>query len=211
MSIWKENENKIEVQFEDGANTTVDLVIGCDGIHSAIRDKFVADEPSYSGRVAFRGLVPIKELESWWPLESYSASWLGKDKHFLVFPISQNKTLNVVAFVSMNGEDLGTLKESWSATGQLSEVIEHFADFDEPVQSIISLMSRTPSKWVLNDRNPIENWVFMNGKIALMGDAAHAMLPHQGERFCQSNLRILIDHQVPAQVRPLRMAISWVV
>lgn len=83
--------------------------------------------------VAFRGLVPIKELESWRPLESYSASWLGKDKNFLVFPISQNKTLNVVAFDSINGEDLGSLKESWSATGQLSEVIEHFADFDEPV------------------------------------------------------------------------------
>jgi salicylate hydroxylase len=96
--------------------------------------------------------------------------------------------LNVVAFVSIRKEALGSLKESWSATGQRSEVVEHFAGFDEPVRKIISLLSQTPSKWVLNDRNPIKQWAFMNGKVVLMGDAAHAMLPHQGKRCYQATI-----------------------
>lgn len=176
----------MRIEFEDGTTSTTDLVVACDGIHSVIRNQFVADNPSYSGRVAYRGLVPINYIESWFPFPSFSASWLGKDKHFLVFPMSQNTTLNIVAFVSIKKEDLGQLKESWTATCPLSEVADHFEDFHEPVRKIISLMSPTPSKWVLNDRNTIEKWSFLNGKVVLVGDAAHAMLPHQGSLTCRN-------------------------
>ena len=41
-------------------------------------------------------------------------------------------------------------------------------------------MDERPSKWILNDREPLEQWVWASGKVVLMGDAAHAMLPHQG-------------------------------
>jgi salicylate hydroxylase len=177
----QESGDKVQIQFEDGTSAAADLVVGCDGIHSAIRNQFVADNPSYSGRVAFRGLVPIEQPKSWWLFQTYSSSWLGKDKHFLVFTISQNKILNIVAFVSIKKEELGTLQESWTATGDRAEVAKHFEDFDEPVRKIIGLMGPKPSKWILNDRNPIEQWTFMDGKVVMVGDAAHAMLPHQGQ------------------------------
>ena len=146
--------------------------MGCDGIHSSIRSQFRSDNPRFSGRIAYRGLVPIRDLESWWPLPSYSASWLGPDKHFLVFPISKNTVLNIVGFVYSNDTEA---KESWSSTGTREEVQAAFAEFEPTVRNTIALMNENPSKWVLNDRELLDQWVFGNGRIVLMGDAAHAV------------------------------------
>jgi salicylate hydroxylase len=181
VDYLQEQGEEVLIEFDDGTNAAANLVVGCDGIHSTVRSQFVADNPTYSGRIAFRGLVPISSLESFWPLPTYSASWLGKDKHCLMFPISRNKTLNIVAFVATEEEDLGDLKESWTATGSRAEIMKHFDGFEETVQRTLSLLGPHPSKWLLNDRDPLEQWVWMGGKVVLMGDAAHAMLPHQGQ------------------------------
>lgn len=122
--------------------------------------------------MCYRGLVPIKDLETWWPFKSYSISWLGPDKHFLAFPISKNKTLNIVAFVYSDDE---RALESWTATGHRSEVQKEFESFDPTVRKTISFMNEFPSKWILNDRELLDQWVFGSGKIVLMGDAAHAV------------------------------------
>lgn len=115
----QDNGTDVTLHFRDGTSATADLVVGCDGIHSMLRSQFSADHPRYSGQIAYRGLVSITpELRAWWPFPSYSASWLGPDKHFLVFPISRNTLLNVVAFVSTEEHALGGLKESWTATGR---------------------------------------------------------------------------------------------
>jgi len=124
--------------------------------------------------------VPISEIEDWWGFDTYSVTWLGKNRHFLCFPISQNKTLNIVAFVAEKEENLGDLKESWTAIGQREEVFEAFKLFEERVQKLIQLMPEQPSKWLINDRKPLDQWVYLGGKVVLLGDAAHAMTPHQG-------------------------------
>lgn len=177
------------IEFLDGTTSEADLVIGCDGIHSALRAHFVTDNPRYSGLVAYRGLVPIEKLESLKNTPTYSMSWLGKDRHFLTFPISQNRLLNIVAFVSTAEEELSDMKESWIATGDRLDLERHFGDFAEPVKEIIGNMPLNPSKWKLNDRVPLEQWMFANGKVWLMGDAAHAMLPFRASfqypRFSQ--------------------------
>lgn len=125
--------------------------------------------------------MPTSKIEAWWPLQTYSVSWLCKDKHFIVFPVSQNRTLNIVAFVSTPGTELGGLRESWTSTGERSQLAKDFEDFEETVRRVIDCMDDKPSKWILNDREPLEQWVWASGKVVLMGDAAHAMLPHQGK------------------------------
>lgn len=97
-----------------------------------------------------------------------------------MFPISQNKLLNIVAFVATPENELGGLKESWTATGDRIDTVEAFLNFEETIQKVIGLMPENPSKWLLNDRDPLDQWVFADGQVVLMGDAAHAMLPHQG-------------------------------
>ncbi len=61
-----------------------------------------------------------------------------------------------------------------------------FQGFDRCVQDLIQLMNERPSKWSINDREPLDRWHWMGGKVVLLGDAAHAMLPHLGAGAGQS-------------------------
>jgi salicylate hydroxylase len=88
--------------------------------------------------------------------------------------------LNVVGFVTKDRVDLGDLKESWSCTGDITDMRKDFAGFEETVQRIMGKLISTPSKWLLNDRDPLDQWVYEDGQVVLLGDAAHAMLPYQG-------------------------------
>ncbi|PNP38259.1 mannitol 1-phosphate dehydrogenase [Trichoderma gamsii] len=181
--IEDQKGGKAVIHFADGTHVSADLVIACDGIHSNVRRQFSKGNdlmPRYSGRVCYRGLLPMSAVEEDWPYDSFAVSWLGPSRHFLVFPISQNKTLNVVAFVSKTEAELGALKESWSSTAPRSEVEAEFSGWDETVQKVVRAMEPRPGKWKLNDRELLDQWVYLGGKVVLGGDAAHAMLPHQG-------------------------------
>jgi len=130
--------------------------------------------------VVYRGLCSMLEVRPWWPFETFSVLWLAHGKHVLVYPISSNNILNVVLFVTTKKEDLDTTQESWTMIGDLDSVRRDFKEFDTPVQRIIEHMDKNPLKWILYDRQPFKQWVFAGGKVALLGDAAHAMVPHQG-------------------------------
>jgi salicylate hydroxylase len=123
----------------------------------------------------------MSDIRPWWTYETFSVSWLAPGKHVLVYPISSNNILNVVLFVTTKREDLDTTQESWTMAGDVDSIRRDFKEFDTPVQRIIELMDTNPSKWILYDRQPFKQWIFARGKVALLGDAAHAMLPHQGK------------------------------
>jgi salicylate hydroxylase len=171
---------EVTVSFENGTPVTANLIVACDGIHSQTRAQLITDEPRYSGRIAYRGLLPLSAAESFWPFSSYAISWLAPNKHFLAFPISQNKTINVVAFVSKPLKELDDLKESWTSSAPLEDLAREFEGWDPVLGKLIDCMEPSPGKWRLNDRELLSQWSFMDGKVVLLGDAAHAMLPHQG-------------------------------
>ncbi|KAL9078462.1 MAG: hypothetical protein Q9157_002615 [Trypethelium eluteriae] len=179
-------ENGVRVHFADGTSDFANIVIGCDGIHSAVRNQFIADKPVNSGQYAYRAVIPIAELPSPWRFPTYSVMWAAKHKHFLTFPISRNTQLNVVAFVTASAEAAADVKESWTSVCDRQDVERDFAGFDESVQAIIRLMPEKPSKWRLNHRDPLEKWHYFDGRVILLGDAAHAMLPHLGAGAGQS-------------------------
>lgn len=131
--------------------------------------------------MVYRGLCNIEDIANDWPLPTYAALFMAPGKHFLTFPISGDKTLNVVAFVSTPWEDLGEVKESWTLEGDKNSVQDQFKDFAPAVQTVIQKLNANPLKWILFDRQPSPEWVFSGGKVVLLGDAAHAMCPHQGQ------------------------------
>ncbi|KAK3115863.1 hypothetical protein LTR53_004363 [Teratosphaeriaceae sp. CCFEE 6253] len=177
--------HSVHVHFADSTTAEADVVIGCDGIHSAIRNQFVVDKPVFSGQIAYRGVIPIASLSSW-PLPSYSVAWLAKHRHLLVFPISRNEQLNIVAFVTKPENEVADVQESWTSICDRQEVFDDFAGFDKTAQEVLQLMPEQPSKWRLNDRQPLDRWHYMGGKVILLGDSAHAMLPHLGAGAGQS-------------------------
>lgn len=178
----------MQIAFADGTTAEADLLIGSDGIHSEVRKQFISGKALYSGKIAYRGVVPFSDLphDKWRGMSNsagqvnYAVMWLGRHKHFLVFPISRNKSLNIVAFISKREDEIPDLRESWTSTCDRRELEEDFKDCDEIVQKIIRLMPQRPSKWRINDHEPVSQWHFLDGKVVLVGDACHATTPHQG-------------------------------
>lgn len=171
----------MEISFKDGTTAEADLLIGSDGIHSEVRKQFITGKALYSGKIAYRGVVPIDKLpKETWPGRSWSVIWMARHKHFLVFPISQSRSLNIVAFISKREDEIPDLRESWTSTCDRRELEADFGDCEETVQKVIQLMPERPSKWRINDHEPVPQWVFHDGKVVLLGDACHATTPHQG-------------------------------
>jgi salicylate hydroxylase len=166
------------VTFDNGEVAEGDAVVGADGIHSVLR-KYVYPEsrPVFSGTVTYRGVVPA-ELVPEWPEESW-LMWLGKGKHFLVYPLRAGKLINFVGFVPATQE----MKESWSAAGDPEMLRREFAEWDPKIGYLLGQV-QTTFRTALFDRDPLPSWT--KGRLTLLGDAAHAMLPHLGQGANQS-------------------------
>jgi len=163
---------QVTLAFANGAQATADVVVGADGIHSTVQ-RFVTapSPPRYSGSVAFRGLVRAASVS--WPAGAMR-NWLGAGKHFLVFPVRANELINYVGFVT----HAEPLRESWSAGGDPATLARCFHGWDPVIAAIIAEV-RTTFRWGLYDREPLARWT--HGRLTLLGDAAHPMLPHAGQ------------------------------
>src|SRR5437660_1613077 len=166
------------VTFENGASAEADVVIAADGIHSALRPYvFPPSQPVFSGSVAYRGLVPHERVAHW-PTERWQM-WLGQGRHFLAFPVRAGQLINFVGFVPADAE----MKESWSAPGDPDMLRREFEGWDPRIGTLLSQVQQT-FRWALYDREPLPAWT--NGRLTLLGDAAHPMLPHLGQGANQS-------------------------
>jgi salicylate hydroxylase len=166
------------LSFTNGATAEADLVIGADGIHSELRPYvFPPSHPVFSGSVAYRGVVS-HDLVPRWPTNAW-LMWLGKGKHFLTFPVRAGKLVNYVGFVPADQE----MKESWSSPGDPDVLRREFAGWDPRIGSLLQQVQMT-FRWALYDREPLPTWT--RGRLTLLGDAAHPMLPHLGQGANQS-------------------------
>jgi len=166
------------VTFANGASVEVDVVIGADGIHSALRPHvFPPSLPVFSGSVAYRGLVPHARIADW-PTDRWQM-WLGSGKHFLAFPVRAGTLINFVGFVPADQ----AMRESWSAPGDPDALRGAFAGWDPRTRQLLDQVEET-FRSALYDRDPLPTWT--NGRLGLLGDAAHPMLPHLGQGANQS-------------------------
>jgi salicylate hydroxylase len=168
----------VRLSFANGATAEADIVVAADGIHSTLRPYVTpASTPVFSGSVAYRGIVP-HERAPHWPTNSWQM-WLGKGKHFLVFPLRAGTLINYVGFVPADQE----MKESWTAPGDPDALRGEFAGWDPKIGTLLKEVQMT-FRWALYDRDPLPIWT--RGRLTLLGDAAHPMLPHLGQGANQS-------------------------
>jgi salicylate hydroxylase len=144
-------------------------LVGADGIWSAVRHHlFPAVQPQFSGLIAWRGTLEATQL----PREYTSRRvqlWMGPNAHLVAYPISGARQINVVAVVP------GTWnRPGWSAPGEVSEIKNAFAPWPAPARMMVGAVDEW-RKWALFTVPDGGQWT--DGATALLGDAAHAMLP----------------------------------
>ena len=160
-------------RFADGSTVEADVVIGADGIHSAVRTSlFGADTPRFTGCICWRGMAPMEavpdEIDA-----TNGALWMGPHGHVVHYPVRRGELLNIVAHFD---SDAWT-EESWTRECDVAEVIATYARWHPALTRLYPLSERW-YKWALYDRDPPPRW--SRGRATLLGDSAHAMLPYLG-------------------------------
>jgi salicylate hydroxylase len=171
---FTQDDDQATVVFDDGEQAVADVVVAADGIHSALQQYVVsAGEPVFSGSIAYRGVLPAGHLPDR-PADA-GAMWMGEGRHFIVYPpFHGGQLINYVGIVPSDAKML----ESWSAPGDPTDLAGEFTGWDPELQRIIGQVETT-FRWGLYDREPLTRWT--HGRLTLLGDAAHPMLPHAGQ------------------------------
>ena len=160
----------VTLELKDGRRVQGDALIGADGVRSVVRNTLWGPtNPEFSGMVAWRGLIPMEQLPAHMQVQ-VGSTWIGPGGHVVCYPLHQSKIMNFVA--TMEGRTW--THSGGSIPGTTEECLSDFAGWHEDVQIMIR-KSPTLLKWALAKRDPIPQWT--QGRVSLLGDAAHATLP----------------------------------
>lgn len=190
------------LHFSDGSTAKHSAVIGCDGVKSNSRKVILGKDhpavaPTFSGKYAYRGLIPMDQAAELMgdELARNSQMYFGHGGHILTFPIEKGKIMNVVAFSTK--KDGKWDNPDWVIPMDKEAMYKDFEGWAEAPQQILSMMQR-PDIWALFDLPAAPT--YFKGRVCMLGDAAHASTPHNGagagqaieDALCMSRLMRLV-------------------
>jgi salicylate hydroxylase len=157
--------------LEDGSERSFDVVVGADGIKSAVRESlYGAESPRFTGNVCWRGVVPCEAL----PDRLFTPDihvWLGPNAHIVNYYVRGGRLMNFVA--THEADDWRS--ESWAHEADRSELVRTYRGWNDALLTLFERASHC-YKWAIFDRDPLVRW--SKGRATLLGDAAHPMLPY---------------------------------
>ncbi len=169
----------VTAHLADGAEVRGDVLIGADGIHSAVRHSIgITDDKSFSGKLVWRALVPAERIAQYDFKERFYG-YAGRDRMVWAYWVRPGQQFNFGGVVPATEVH----NESWSDTGNLEEMRASFADANPRLKGLIDAVDEAFITG-LYDRDPLDRWTF--GRVTLLGDSAHAMLPYLAQGACQA-------------------------
>ena len=176
----EERSDRVMLSFANGAKVEAEYVIGADGVRSVIRQTlYGADNPTYTGQMVWRSLLRGSDVPEEVMEPMGHTQWVGPGCHFIAYYIRQRKFVNIVT-----QEDTDKwVEEGWSTRGDPNEMRLSFPNPEPRLARLLDIVTEC-SKWGLFTRPLTQNWG--RGRIQLIGDAAHAMLPNAGQGACQA-------------------------
>jgi len=181
---FTDRDGAVEVLLSDRSNGrvvpfTADVLIGADGLYSAVRARLHPDEPPprWSGVMMWRGAAEGPPFLSGATLAITGSTSTVK---FVAYPIAARgdgtALINWVAEVMVGGAEPPS-RPDWNSEGRLAEALPHFEGWTFDWLDVPGLMSRSPEilQYPMVDRDPLPSWG--RGRVTLMGDAAHPVYP----------------------------------
>lgn len=173
----RQTRNEALVQLSDGRELAFDAVIGADGIHSKVQSAlFGQSNARFTGQICWRLIVPMAAFEAnrdQLPVDLNGmeyTGWLGPTGHVLFYPLRRGKLLNI--FAGRVSSDWA--QESWAVHSDIDEMMRAYEGWHPAMLDIMATATEA-SKWGIHDRDPLPRWT--DGRIALLGDAVHPMMP----------------------------------
>lgn len=168
-----ELDGEVLLRFANGRSWRGDVVIGADGIRSAVRASLVRDKPTFSGQMIYRGIIPAERIKHFADRINVRL-WLGPNQHCVCYPIASGRLYSFGATIQ-HGE---AIAESWTTPGRVEDLTVAYQGWNEDVQRLIGALDGV-NLWALHDRDPIAHW--SSQYVTLVGDAAHPMLPFMAQ------------------------------
>jgi salicylate hydroxylase len=176
---FDQDHDGVTITLADGSTATGDILIGADGIHSTVRGQMFGNElPRYTGNVAWRGLVPAERVAHL-DVAKVAGVWMGPNRSIVQYYIAAGKTFNWIG-ISRSEQPA---RESWLAEGRIEDALAEYAGWHDTIRTIIAATPRV-LRQALYDREPLPDWRI--GRVVLLGDAAHPMMPFYAQGAAQS-------------------------
>ena len=167
--------DRVRLADADGATYDGAAVVGCDGVHSVVRERLIGDGHRVSGHVVYRAVVPRADMPEdlrW----NAAAIWVGPNCHLVHYPLRGGEQYNiVVTFHSRQQEEWGVRE------GSREEVMSYFTEICARPRQLLDKPTSW-KRWSTADRDPVARWG--EGRVTLLGDAAHPMLQYLAQGAC---------------------------
>lgn len=168
-------DGRARLLLEGGGVVEGDVVVGCDGAHSRVRQSLFGPAPArYTGANAWRGLAPMSKLKPQ-HRQPLASTWIGPTAHVTTYPVQRNGEQFVSFSAQVDSPDWQT--ESWSERGELSDALKDFEGWHQDILDLF-IESENLFRWGLFVRDPLDTW--SKGRVTLVGDACHSMTPYLG-------------------------------